>query len=123
MEVVIGLDGLVTNQDVLSKFGDVFELGSPNGNHLPDHKGGWGLNWDAFEDAMMYVQEGGIWGTSQKFVFTLMITIHGYVDLKRNNPEGFSTLRDTLASVATDYTGRGLSLEIAFVPAHLTNEA
>jgi len=117
MEVMIDLDGLTTKEDVLAKFGEVFEFGGPDGNHPPAAKDGWGLNWDAFKDSMMSLADGGIWGNSRKFAFPLTITIHNYAGLERKNPEGLATLRDILASTAADYAERGQRLRVAFLPA------
>jgi hypothetical protein len=107
MDVVIDLKGCKDEKSVLLKFGEVLVLGGPDGN-IPaqaDVNGkGWGINWDALNDSLKELENGGIWGTSPKFQFPLKITVKNYQEFKKNQPDKFQILMEILASQISYYS-------------------
>lgn len=99
MKVIVDLSRLRTKGEILRKFGEVFEFGGPEGNIPPSmltEGKGWGINWDAMNDCLRYLEEGGIWGTSKKFSFPLEIEVSNYKEFKDAEPEGFQILKEIL---------------------------
>lgn len=99
MKIKIDLKGLKTEDAVLHKFGELFEFGGPNGNistGATNERKGWGLNWDAFNDSLYLIEEGGIWGTSKQFKFPLEIELSNLEEFKNNDPKSFKILMEIL---------------------------
>lgn len=99
MQVEVDLSDLNTTREVLYKFGEVFEFGGPNGNVpvvSPTQGNGWGLNWDALNDSLFYIESGGIWGTSKKVVLPIEIKIMNCKLFERNDSDGFRILQEIL---------------------------
>ena len=97
-KITIDLTGLKNKEQVLAKLGDTFELGGPKSNHPVSlqKKNGWGMNWDAFNDSLVYLDTGGIWGTSKKFELPLRIIFENSHELQENDEESFRTLKEIL---------------------------
>jgi hypothetical protein len=102
MKVVIDLSGLKTKDEVLRKFGEIFEFGGPDGNFPvePEGNAGWGLNWDALTDSLALLPEGGIWGTGKKFPAGTSIEIIHFEEFRKNDPEGYVILQEILSEIS-----------------------
>lgn len=106
MKIVVDLSGLRTKEEILHKFGEIFEFGGPGGNIPPSSltpEKGWGFNWDAMNDCFRYLDVGGILGTSKEFSFPLEIEISNYQEFKEANPEGFRVLKEILEDLPKAY--------------------
>ena len=117
MRIIINLSGLKTKEEILHKFGEVFEFGGPDGNipvKSPDQGNGWGFNWDAMNDSFRSLEEGGIWGTSKKFTFPLKIEISNYNKFKENDSESFRILKEILDDQIKGYKQEGKVVEVVF---------
>ena len=117
MEIIVDLEGLKTKQEVLLKFGEVFEFGGPDGNvpvEAINAGKGWGINWDAMNDSLSHLEAGGIWGTSKKFMFPLYMKVVNYQDFAKNDPEGFTILEDILKISAERYHKEHKSFQYTF---------
>lgn len=109
----IDLQGIHTKEQLLSKIGEVFELGGPDGN-IPVEAGsnkGWGMNYDALHDSLGCLEEGGIWGTSKKFTFPLKVTFANAGAYKSEHPEDFKTLIEIFKSVSQKYEADGADVK------------
>ncbi len=118
MKVVVDLLGLKTERDVLLKFGEVFEFGGPDGN-IPArgnvHGIGWGCNWDAMNDSLYSLEEGGIWATSKKFSFPLEIEVTNFKEFEENDPRRFQTLKEILDTHINEYQKEGKVMSVTFI--------
>ncbi len=112
MQVIVDLKGLTTDEEILHKFGEVFELGGPSVDQNLIQNSGWGQNWDALNDSLSYLDTGGIWGTSKKFTFPLVIDIQNSEKFQKNNPKGFSILKDILNEKVEQYKSHNQLLEV-----------
>ena len=101
-EIEIDLSSCETSEQVLLKIGGILELGGPNGNfkcqpYIYGKPGrGWGVNWDALNDSLSYLDTGGIWGSSKKFLFPLKLIFLNWLIFKKKSPEQFRILEDIL---------------------------
>ena len=107
MKILIDLSGLKTEEEVLRKWGDVFNFGGA------DEKG-WGLNWDAFNDCLRELEDGGIWGTSKKFTFPLEIEIANYKEFKNADAKEFDIMKDILQYQMEEYSKQHKMLKIHY---------
>jgi len=112
--VCIDLSRVANDAQLLSTIGEALCLGGPAGNH-PTRVGvnrGWGLNWHALNDSLSCLDTGGIWGTSPKLSFPLMIRFEQSGNLRRACPEALTSLREILLDTQALYAQR--RLEFAF---------
>lgn len=117
MKTVVDLSGLKTSGEVLSRFGEIFEFGGPNGNikiSTTEQRNGWGLNWDAFNDSLRYLEKGGIWGTSKKFEFPLEIELINSGEFQNDDPKSFDILKDIMRNRAEEYAKKDKMLTVKY---------
>jgi hypothetical protein len=117
MEIHVDLFGCKDEEDVLLRFGEILQLGGYKGNvkAKADVMGeGWGINWDAFNDSLRSLEDGSIWGTSEKIHFPLKLVIHNYADFSKSDSDGFRILKEILSSQQEEYNKDGKRLEIIF---------
>lgn len=110
MQVIVDLKGLTTDEEILYKFGEVFELGGPDTNQTLTNSSGWGQNWDALNDSLSHLNTGGIWGTGKKFTFPLVIEIQNSEEFQKNSTKGFLILKDILNTKVEEYKNHDQSL-------------
>ena len=70
--VVVDLSDVASKEALLTTLGAALDLGGPNGNVPVAHSKagrGWGMNWDALEDSLRELHNGGIWGTARRIAF------------------------------------------------------
>ena len=78
MLLILDLKKCTTSIQVLKNFGEFFEFGGKGGNinvKAINAMEGWGINWDALNDSMHYLDKGGIWGNSKIFTFPLHLKV------------------------------------------------
>jgi hypothetical protein len=111
--VVVDLQGVVDARGLLERLGDVLELGGPNGNHRVESgtQSGWGMNWDALADSLLSLDTGGIWGTSSRASFPLLVRFDNVADLRAKDPSALHTLAEVLQRVRARYAQDSLSFE------------
>lgn len=117
MEIHIDLFGCKESEDVLLRFGEILQFGGPKGNsHVKSILGntGWGLNWNAFNDSLRYLEVGGIWGSSTKIEFPLKLIIHNYLTFSKNEPKKFGILKEILEDHQKEYSKRKITFEAIF---------
>lgn len=119
--VVIDLSGLKDEEELLIKIGRVFEFGGPETNEESVFVGssniekeGWGVNWNALNDSLMYIGTGGIWGVSKKFTFPLKVIFKNSNELKMNDKESFKTLKEIFEEAAEKHRLRGDKMVVEF---------
>jgi hypothetical protein len=115
--VRIDLTGVKTEDQVLNKLGEVFEFGGPDGNiHvLAINAGkGWGKNWDALNDSLMYLDSGGIWGISKRFHFPLTVILENTSEIQKHDRESFETLKDIFSKVVEKYNSHNMKMIVEF---------
>ncbi len=78
-------------------------------------QGGWGVNWDAFNDCLANIENGGIWGTAKKIQFPLRLVIHHSKQFEENHPGEFAILTEILNSHIVAYASQGNSLTLEYV--------
>lgn len=108
--LTIDIQGEHSKANVLAAMGEALQLGGPGGNH-PVRAGeefGWGMNWDALFDSLLYLDSGGIWGTSPVIEFPLELVISGTGAFARHNPDAFAVLKDVLEQTRETYARTGL---------------
>ena len=123
-DIVVDLAGLRSEKDVLLAFGSAFEFGGPGGNKSAARAGpgeGWGMNWNAMNDSICFLREGGIWGTSRRFHFPLTLRILNSDGFRVTDPRGFSILLDILETAKQFYASEGLQFD--YVVASARDEA
>ncbi len=116
-QIIIDLSGVRNQVQILHKLGEIFEFGGPNGNisvSSPTAGKGWGLNWDALNDSLRYLDTGGIWGTSKKFEFPLKIVFENSRELQENEKESFKTLKEILEDTIKYHKSEGREFLIEF---------
>lgn len=113
-EVVIDLAGCRDKEQALLKFGAALEFGGPNANYRSNQgkKGGWGVNWDAFNDSLGYLDSGGIWGTSRKLGFPLRLVVRGLKGFRAADPESAKILEGILSAQPPSYKDSNLELTV-----------
>ena len=104
----IDLKELNTAEQVLRKFGKVFEFGGSENSEA------WGKNWDALFDSFTAIETGGISGTSKKFSLPLDVIILNYSTFKESCPEDFKILNDVLRETTNEYEIEGKQLHFRF---------
>jgi hypothetical protein len=115
--IEIDLSNVETKQDLLLRFGEVLELGGPNGNFQIKRRGarkGWGVNWDALLDSLCCLDSGGIWGTSKRLEFPLTLVVTNYQRYQELKPKEMQVLREILGHVAAIYAQHGMSFQYEF---------
>lgn len=98
--VTVSLSGCSAKQDIFVRFGEIFEFGGPNANHLVRKNTGWGMSWDALQDSLREVGNGGIWGTSKRFQFPLHVQIE---HCRRMDSTALDTLKDVLQQAQEEH--------------------
>jgi hypothetical protein len=117
MEIHIDLLGCADSKSVLLKIGEVLQLGGPDGNHPVEAVNageGWGVNWDALNDSLSSLDEGGIWGNSKKPEFPLNITFENYDEFSKNDKDGFKILKEICKDTSAKYKKDNLICEFTF---------
>ena len=80
MDIHVDLFGCKDEEDVLLRFGEIFQFGGPKKNiactGALDERGGWGVNWSAFNDCWRDIEVDGIWCTVERI--RLALTVHIY---------------------------------------------
>lgn len=109
--ILIDLSGLKSKNEVTEYFNKILEFGVHENGALV----GVG-NWDAFNDCMNCLDEGGIYGTGQKITSPCQMVIKNYVDFKQNDPEGFKILKEILEEKSPLYKKYNFELKIIFDP-------
>jgi hypothetical protein len=117
IEIHVDLFGCKDSEDVLLRFGEIFQFGGPKGNiqtkaNVNDI--GWGINWDAFNDCLRDLEVGGIWSSAKKIEFPLKLRIHNYQIFSKFESEGFKTLNEILKEHQVKYQEEGKSFQIIF---------
>src|SRR5688572_7019544 len=102
---VIDLNGVADSAALLYVLGQRFELGGPLANHPvgPNGMTGWGMNWDALADSLRYLDAGGIWGTSTKVPFPLLLRFENVEALSREDPQALGLLQEVLEEAKVSY--------------------
>jgi hypothetical protein len=111
MEILIDLTGSKDSTAVMKRFNELLEFGT--------HPGGAPVgvgNWDAFEDCLRCLNEGGIYGKGKRVVFPCALTIQGYEAFEQHDPEGFAVLREILESKPDEYKHDDQELRVSFQP-------
>lgn len=116
MEIVIDLKSCDTEAEVLLKIGEVLFLGGVNGNSPVQSSSmkGWGLNWDALNDSLSYLDCGGIWGNSPIFEFPLNLVFINYENFHKNEPDQFEILEQILEGKRELYLKDGKVFNCSF---------
>jgi hypothetical protein len=110
----IDLAGANTTEAVLTVLGKELCLGGPDGNHtvIAANAGdGWGMNWDALQDSMLYLDSGGIWGNSPKFAFPLLLELVNCSSFREADPQSFQILKDVLSTTKERYAEDGIQFD------------
>jgi len=112
----IDLGGVTDGAALLHRLGERLELGGPAGNHSVDAvngMAGWGMNWDALADSLCYLDTGGIWGTSTKVPFPLLLRFENVEALRGESPEMLDLLKEVLERTKAAYGRSGKNFEYA----------
>ena len=111
MDILIDLTGLKDSTAVMNRFNEILQFGThPSGTPV-----GVG-NWDAFEDCLRCLDEGGIYGTGKPIVFPCALTIRGCEGFEKHDPESFAVLKEILESKPDEYKRDGQDLRVSFEP-------
>ena len=114
MNVEIDLLQCESKNEVLLKFGEALRFGGKNGNNSvtgPFAGKGGGINWDALNDSLRYLDSGCICGTSPKLTFPIIVKITNYQRFNQNVPEQFKVLVEILEDAKAEYTKEGKVFE------------
>ncbi len=109
--IAIDLHGVRSTAQLMDVFGEVLELGGPNGNvqvQGPSDGKGWGKNWNALLDSLTCLDTGGIWGTSRKLRFPLQLELRNFSTYRATDPRGFATLMEVLEDARERYAENDL---------------
>jgi len=115
--VTIDLVDVTTKDDLLTRIGDVLELGGTGDigqRPSPTSGSGWGRNWDALSDSLRYLDSGGIWGTGRPLTFPLSLRFENSKALRAGDPESVRLLVEILEGAASKYEQHGMSLTFEF---------
>src|SRR5687768_8040700 len=108
MDIHIDLFGCKDGHDVLLRFGEILQFGGPKMNVRPsgglEARGGWGLNWAAFEDCWRNIEVGGIWCTAEKITFPLRLHIYHAETFAHNQPGEYAIMLDILKHQQKKYS-------------------
>lgn len=110
MKQLIDLKNCDTEEKVLSKIGEILDLGGTVGNN----KKGWGHNWNALNDSLSYLDVGGIWGSSKILEFPLELVFTNFQSFQEKEPNGFKTLVEILEDKAELYKKSGQLFSFIF---------
>jgi hypothetical protein len=114
MDFHIDLFGCKDDKDVLLRFGEILQFGGPKRNVpcTPGERGGWGLNWDAFNDCWRDIEVGGIWCESENITFPLKLHLY-HVDAFANaSPKGYASMLKILNIHRSEYANDGKLFEL-----------
>lgn len=116
-KVEIDLGNIDGKEKLLKLFGEIFELGGPNGNVdcSSAEKKGWGINWDALNDSLSYLDAGGIWGNSKRFTFPLHVYITHYKKFEQEHPRDSKILIEILVNKVEQYKRHEMEFEFKLV--------
>jgi hypothetical protein len=115
--VEIDLSGVVTEEQLVGCLGAALELGGPDDHGSapsPSSRSGWGRNWNALADSLCYLDSGGIWGTSRRFAFPLILRFTNSQDLRSRNPSSLAILVDILQGVRAKYAEHSMQFHVEF---------
>jgi hypothetical protein len=115
--LTIDLSEIRTEDDLLDLLGVELELGGPDGNcHVSAGNAGrgWGKNWNALNDSLRYLPDGGIWGTSRRFAFPLHIEFVNVAAYRFSDKADYSTLVDILSSTQRCYAKERQTFSFSF---------
>lgn len=115
--VLIDLGPVRSTDQLMEVLGIALELGGPNGNvevQRPTDGQGWGKNWNALLDSLMYLDTGGIWGTSRRLHFPLQLEFQNSSLYRNTDPQGYAALSEVLESARKQYAVSGLKFGYAF---------
>jgi hypothetical protein len=108
MDLLIDISGLKDSTAVMQRFNETLQFGThPNGAPV-----GVG-NWDAFDDCLRCLEEGGIYGTGKPVLFPCVLIIQGYEAFKKHDPEGFVILKEILESKPDEYKQDNQELRVS----------
>jgi hypothetical protein len=113
----IDVAGIKTKDELLTLLGRELFLGGVNGNHplkAVNAGAGWGMNWDALKDSLSCLDSGGIWGTSPKLEFPLLLEFINSDQYMNADREGFRILKSILNDTKATYLKDGLQFNYAF---------
>lgn len=104
-KIIIDLKNCQNTKQVLMKIGEAFQFGGTKENRSSplDSNTGWGLNWNALFDSLIYLESGGIWGTSPKINFPIIVKIINSSLYKKSDIEGFNILIQILNDTKSRY--------------------
>lgn len=110
MEMIVDLKHVSDEDQLLSILGDKLEFGG-----MPNNNIGWGMNWNALNDSLRYLDYGSIWGSSTKFSFPFKLTLINYELLATSDPESLIIFKEILETVKDFYkTKRNKIFEYSF---------
>ena len=116
MLIKISLSGANSKSEVLEVIGESLDFGGQEENLPSDANAdiGWGVNWDALVDCLRMLSSGGIWGTSRRFEFPLIIQFIDYQDFMESSPDDFQTLVSILESTRDHYLESNMEFNFKF---------
>jgi hypothetical protein len=111
VKVQIDLQNITNERELLREFGAKLELGGSDGNvHVAGINAGrgWGMNWDALADSLTCLDTGGIWGTSFRFEFPMIVELLNSNKYAQESAKDFELLVAVLRSTAEFYSKAGM---------------
>ena len=115
--VVVDLSDVASKYALLTTLGAALDLGGPNGNVPVAHSKagrGWGMNWDALEDSLRELHNGGIWGTARRIAFPFVLRFMNSGLLLDADPATVNSLKAILDGVSTRNAQDGLNFSYEF---------
>jgi hypothetical protein len=115
--IAIDLQGVQSAAQLMDALGEALELGGPGGNvevQKPVDGKGWGKNWNALLDSLTCLDTGGIWGTSRKPRFPLLLELRNASALRTADPKAFATLTEILQDARDRYAKSNLEFGYRF---------
>ncbi len=109
-QVVIDLIGLENKEKVLIKLGEIFKF-----NEEDIHGRSWGMNFDALDDCLGELPNGGIFGTGNKFEFPLTVVFENYQKFKEKDPDSFKIIKEIFEENSREYWKDGREFSIQFI--------
>jgi RNAse (barnase) inhibitor barstar len=96
--IIIDFKDKISKTDILKELGEKLDFAGqsevPNKNLLNEQT--WGMNWDALNDCLRNLEDGGIWGNSHKWGFPLVLKMKNIAQFKTQHPQEFQTLLEIL---------------------------